>query len=223
VYLFDDVELKREFKLSGGELGAELSAYDGTIAHLDQQVWALLRELEKRGILKDTLVIITSDHGEEFGEHGLYRHGKTLYWPALHVPLLISFPARVPADMIVRTPVSLRDLPATVLDLIKLEGGDIFPGSSLVRYWNGSRDDGGPPTSPVLSEVHFSGGGPKMTSLVADGRHYIRRHLKDGKSPESLYDFESDPWEQRDLAGSEEGRRALTRFRTTLQAILPRR
>lgn len=208
------------------EVQAELDAYDGSIASLDQQIGQLFDELERRGALTNTLVIITSDHGEELFEHGLMSHGSSLYRPSLHVPLLISFPSRVPQGKTVREPVTLRDLPATVVDLLKLEGGTPFPGSSLARYWVGARDPGKGVIDPPLSEARGRPWRPEwfpvhkgdMQSLVDARYHYIRN----GDGREELYDFENDPWEKRDLAGSEVGSRVLTRFRTSLRTILAR-
>ena len=67
----------------------------------------MIDELGRRGILDQTLLILTADHGEQFGEHGGYGHGLSLYEPEIHVPLLIAFPDRVPAGLVVREDVSL--------------------------------------------------------------------------------------------------------------------
>ena len=93
-------------------------------------------------------MIVTSDHGEQFGEHGLIEHGNSLYWPVLHVPLVISFPGRVPEGQSVAEPVSLADLPTTVLDLLRLPNTQAFPGASLARCWKDGKD--APPRSPRL-------------------------------------------------------------------------
>ena len=205
---------------------AELDAYEGAIASLDHQIGQLFDELERRGALRNTLVIITSDHGEEFFEHGLIFHGSSLYRPSLHVPLLISFPPHVPEGKTVRDPVTLRDLPATVIDLLNVEGEPRFPGSSLARYWAGRRDAGSAEADPVFSETSWKPWKPKwfpihkgdMQSLVDARYHYIRN----GDGREELYDLQNDPWEQRDLSGSEEASPALTRFRASLQILLAR-
>ena len=215
-----------KWKMSVQEIQVERDAYDGAIAYLDQQLGRLLAELEKRGVLEKTLVIITSDHGEEFGEHSLFSHGASLYLPSLHVPLLISFPARVPAGQRVRESVSLRDLPATIVDLITLERGPRFPGNSLARYWNGIPDPGGLLTEPLLSEVSFARNNPEwypvsrgnMKSLIGEPYHYI----KNGDGREELYDLDQDPFEQHDLARAEEGRPTLERYRISLETILAR-
>ena len=71
-------------------------AYDDCIAAIDEQLGRLFDELDRRGVLSNTLVIVTADHGEHLGEHKIYGHGQSLYRPELHVPLLIAFPAGVP-------------------------------------------------------------------------------------------------------------------------------
>jgi len=206
-------------KISPRENQAEMNAYDGAIAYLDQQLGLLFAELDRRGSLKNTLVIITSDHGEAFGERGHYAHSDNLYLTLLHVPLLISFPARVPAGKSVAHPVSLRDIPATVMDLIGPDDRRRFPGRSLARYWNGGQD--ADDFIPILSEVNlaplhphkFAAGSKAITrSLVVGRYHYIKNH--DGR--EELYDFINDPAEARDLSGYAGGRGVIEAFRKLL-------
>jgi arylsulfatase A-like enzyme len=127
-------------KLPPEEVRVAQDAYEGAIAYLDHQLGLLFDALEQRGVLQNTLVIITSDHGEHFGERQLFCHGNSLYRPLLHVPLLIRFPSRAPAGQSVAEPVSLRDLPATVMDLLQIEDGVPFPGRSLARYWKDPRE-----------------------------------------------------------------------------------
>ena len=110
-------------------------AYDNCVAYLDEQLGVLFDELQRRGVLDRTLVIITSDHGEGLGEHGLFMHGESLYRTEIRVPLLILTPSHRPAGAVVRETVSLRDLPATIVDLIGLGNGSPFPGQSLARLW----------------------------------------------------------------------------------------
>jgi arylsulfatase A-like enzyme len=91
--------------------------YLGAIRYLDDEIDRLLTELDRRGVLQNTIVVLTSDHGELFNENGYSRHGNSLYRNALHVPLVVLAPGRVPAATRVRHPVTLRDLAATILDL----------------------------------------------------------------------------------------------------------
>ena len=83
-------------------------AYDNCLAYLDEQVGKLFEELERRDVLDQTLVIITSDHGEGLGEHALYLHGDSVYGTEIRVPLLILLPVQRPSAAIVSQAVSLR-------------------------------------------------------------------------------------------------------------------
>ena len=81
------------------------------------EIKRMLDELDRRGVLDHTVVIIAGDHGEQLGEHDLYGHSNSLYLPSLHVPLMV-FDARGDGKQrVVRSVVSLRDMAATVLDL----------------------------------------------------------------------------------------------------------
>ncbi|MBI2835650.1 MAG: sulfatase, partial [Acidobacteria bacterium] len=104
------------------QIDRELAAYDGAIAYLDAQLGRLLEALRRRALLDRTLVIVTADHGEEFGEHRFVGHGKSLYWLALHVPLMMRLPGPIPTGTVCAQPVSLRDVPATVMDLVQGSG-----------------------------------------------------------------------------------------------------
>ncbi len=110
-------------------------SYDNCVAYLDERLGNLVAELHRRGVLDRTLLIVTSDHGEGMGEHDLFGHGESLYRPEIHVPLVIVLPAGQRATGVVREPVSLRDLPATILDLAGLSEGSPFPGRSLADLW----------------------------------------------------------------------------------------
>ena len=94
--------------------------YDDCIAYLDRRLGLLLDELSRRGVLENTLVIVTSDHGEHLGDHLLFFHGCSLYRQLVQVPLLIVGNKGVPAGRTVAEPVSLCDIPATIIDLLGL-------------------------------------------------------------------------------------------------------
>jgi arylsulfatase A-like enzyme len=203
-------------------------AYDDCLAALDEQLGNLSAALDHKGILDDTLVIITADHGEELGEHALYGHGKSLYRPELHVPLLIFGPpgVRVPAGRVIDAPVSLRDIAATIVDRLDMAIHSPFPGGSLAHHWESP--ESGAPCSPVLSEVALrkkashrpqpvpAMRGP-MASLVLDGKVYVR----DAVGHEELYDLTNDPAESEDLAGAPASRAALEQCRTALERLVP--
>ncbi len=134
-----------------GDLPRPIRPYDQAIAYIDAELGRLLAELERRGLQRNTLIIVTSDHGEEFGEHGIYGHGHALYLPALRVPLIMALPGRVPEGLVVDAAVSLRDLPATVLDLVDGGGPHPFRGATLARSWR--------PASAPLADTLLVGTG----------------------------------------------------------------
>lgn len=160
--------------LSPPQVDALTSLYDGEVAAVDAAVGALLGELEQRGVLSNAIVVVTSDHGEEFGEHGKFLHGATLYQPAIRIPLIIAGPG-VPSGGIVSENVSLVDVAPTLLDLLSLPPQTSFEGRSLVPLMPGAEPTGlsgwlsgllfsqpapperGPPTGEVVSELERFG------------------------------------------------------------------
>jgi arylsulfatase A-like enzyme len=198
-----------------------LDAYDGAITYLDTELDTLLRELLRRGALANTLVVITSDHGELFGEHGVISHGNNLYLPVLYVPLVILGPGRVPGGARIPAPASLRDLPATLLDLAGVANPGL-PGRSLAGLWRdpaASRQDTltalveynrrlpAFPPSPVLRG--------SLWSIVLDSLHYILN----GDGTEELYRMGQDSWEVRNLAADPGFRAELERHRAALRRV----
>jgi len=91
------------------ELEAARGVYDASIRDLDAATGDLLDDLERRGVLDNTIVVILSDHGENLGEHGMYDHRWSVHQTLIHVPLVIRYPASVAAER-VGTPVSTQGL-----------------------------------------------------------------------------------------------------------------
>jgi arylsulfatase A-like enzyme len=199
----------------------EIDAYDTDIAYIDRQLESLFLELERRGVLQNTLVIVTSDHGEHLGDRGLRSHGNSLYSQLVRVPLVFLFDGRLPRGVRIDAPVSLRAVPATIVDLVGLDDTP-FPGTSLAEAWSGAGDPHG--QGLALSELTLSpfGGVPQgpiaagaMKSLVLGTLHYIRN----GDGTEELYDLASDPREFRDLSETDIGRAELARLRSLLDPV----
>ena len=200
-----------------------LDGYDGSISYLDVQIDSLLGALDRRGRLANTIVILTADHGEQFGEHGLIQHGNSLYLPLLHVPLAIWGPGRLPPGLRIGTPSSLRNLAATVADLAGADRSRLG-GRSLAALWGVDSLDVPPDTVasavdwyPTLSKSPAS---PlldgSLRSILADSTHYIVR--SDGV--EELYDVGRDFLETRNLAGIPTYRPALLAARARLKPVL---
>jgi len=215
-------------KLKLGERDVELArdSYDNCIAALDRQIGSLLDELDRRDVLRDTLVIVTSDHGEQFGEHGVFNHGFSLYAHEVHVPLFI-IAREAPPGRTVAEPVSLRDLPATIVDLSGLDAGSTFPGRSLAACWRQTPGAAVSRATRAFSEVDIPlvigperGRGSNLrgftVSLVAEGLHY----LLDVGGNEELYELAADPRELRNLKNDPGQDPALGRFRNSLGQIL---
>jgi arylsulfatase A-like enzyme len=197
--------------------------YDDCIAYLDEQLGRLFAALEARGLLENTVVVVTSDHGEEFGEREQNRfgHGQSLHHEVTHVPLLIVAPARIPGGRVVREVVSLRDLPATLVDLLDLQGGSPFPGRSLAPYWSGPRLPADPPAE-VLSEIvdrepQMPPGWRPPCALIAGETLYMRN--SDGR--EELYNLADDPAEMVNLLPSQALRTDVPHCRAALGRLVP--
>jgi arylsulfatase A-like enzyme len=217
---------RNKLKITKRDVTLARDCYDTCIGALDRQVGALLDDLGRRGILRNTLVIVTSDHGEEFGEHRVFNHGYSVYAHAVRVPLVVLDPS-APAGRTVSEPVSLRDLPATVMDMIGDDRGD-FPGRSLASCWRSPPSAEPPPLAGTRSEVYIPdpigperGRGPAQreytVSLMSGDLHYV----VDVRGVEELYDLARDPRELRNLKNRPNRSDDLQRFRDSLLRVLP--
>jgi arylsulfatase A-like enzyme len=201
-----------------------VDCYDDCIAYLDDQLGRLLAALQMRRLLDSTVVIITSDHGESFGDHGVFGHGSGLHLDQIGVPLVILSPG-APKGLVVDTPVSLRDLPATVVDQLGLARGSPFPGRSLAALWRSTPGKTPPSMTPAFSEIANPPAFQPQTgletrglqmSLVVPGWHYLR----DGMGDEELYDLWHDPFERVNLIHADLGRHMVGDVRRRLLTVL---
>jgi arylsulfatase A-like enzyme len=210
------------------QIGFALDAYDDCVAELDEQLGRLIDELDRRAVLERTWLIITSDHGESFGEKpGVFWHGTSLYQTQLHVPMVIIPPAGGPSPRVVTETASLRDLPATIVDVLGFSTGSPFPGSSFARFWDGSvmGSPNAAASEQVLSELVPMGlFGPNpfrwsytprwpIAALTLGDLSYIRR---DGDVAEELYRVREDARALYDLASDRSMLPTLERMRSTL-------
>jgi arylsulfatase A-like enzyme len=207
-------------------LAIRQDGYESCIAYLDDQIGRLYDELRLRGLLENTLVIVTSDHGEHFQEHGFSGHGLSLYRREIHVPLLIFPPGVVPERHVVSQPVSLRELPATVADLLGLADSSPFPGRSLARFFRPGTETLDDLIGPVLSELEQQSsmspnpGVPatlsSLKALTMEKDVYIRH----GNGREELFDRVADPFETKSLVSEEKCSPTLERSRELLEQVL---
>ncbi|HZR31969.1 MAG TPA: sulfatase [Terriglobales bacterium] len=196
----------------------EMDAYDGAIQYLDTELGEFLRQLQQRGLDKNTVVVITSDHGEEFNEHGFMDHLNALYRELLHVPLIVWEPGKLPAGLRVSTPVSTVSLPATLLDLVPNGASQVMPGTSVAKLWTEPGKDLS--VMPVISELAhlrltplFPNYYGALTSITTSQWHYI----SGGKAGEELFRCCADQWELQNLASTAEGKRVCERLKKDLE------
>jgi arylsulfatase A-like enzyme len=203
--------------------------YDECIAYLDGRLGLLLDELRRREVLENTLVIVTSDHGEHLGDHGLFFHGCSLYRQLVHVPLVIVGKTEIPVGRTVAEPVSLCDLPATVIDLLGLGANHPFTGQSVARYWQPRGEGIRVVASPLFMETTkpellMNGGrepaakGP-MRAIVVAGMHYIR--MADGTH--ELFNLAADLEEKTNLVNDSVMQPVLFELQNLLGLMLKRR
>jgi arylsulfatase A-like enzyme len=207
--------------------------YDSCLSDLDHRLAELLDDLDRRHALDNTYVVVTSDHGEAFGEHGLFLHGGSLYQDQLHVPLLILGPKGVPAGRSITAPASLRDLPATIVDLIGA-GPSPFPGESLAALWRGASASSDRKPRPVVAMVDTPDQFPAnesrspvfngpMLAVIDDHKYKYIIINKDSRSPrEELYALDVDPYEMVNLAESVDSKPILLQFQRTIAEMAKR-
>jgi arylsulfatase A-like enzyme len=202
--------------------GTTIDEYDAGLKYVDDYIGRLLRELEQRGLARNTIVIITSDHGESLGAHGLTYHGATLYRELIQVPLIISYPEQIPKGLKVAAPVSVTAIASTIMDLLGAGDQGAFPGLPLSTLWKlpkvqarwpdpiselAQTDIIVPADRVVEGKVPIATNG-WMRSLVTPRWHLIT-HEKFGNQ---LYDWANDPNESRNLIDSAEGRATALRL-----------
>lgn len=203
-----------------------MAAYDSAISYIDEEIGELMQQLDQRALDKDTLVIVTSDHGEGLGEHMMQYHGIGLFREQIHVPLVIRYPGHIPAGVRVSMPASNAGIAATVMHVVDEAGPKLFPGTSLSSWWNG------PPTAShpfPVSELQKNGIDDRdsqarqveptaidgdMKSLVTPEWHLIV-HQTMGTQ---IYDWVRDPGELDNLIHTPQGQAAANRLQPELQS-----
>lgn len=203
----------------GSEPPVERDLYAGEVVYADSILRDLFDTLERLDLADETIVVVTSDHGEAFGEHGVMGHSRRVYDEVLRVPLIFWSPGLIPAGRESEAQVSLVDLKPTLLELVGLPRPGSLRGESLVR----SLLEG----APGPDGVRWAEGPDKLLQGRGAGveNHYIaartRRYKWIGRvgsaEPIEIYDLEADPWEASNLSGDavlrERGRELLEQYR----------
>jgi len=179
---------------------SRIDDYDGDIAYDDAQLQRLMDELERRRLLDNTLVIVTGDHGEGLGEHGLWVHRTVPYIQLIRVPLVFSWPGRIPVGLRLDRPVSTKDIAATILAVLGMSK-DSFPGESLADLWTGRTDpsEWPPPISELALATNTASGPRNQSGLIQSIVSSNMQLILDPSAGPLLYDLQTDPRESTNL------------------------
>jgi len=183
-------------------------------------------EMKELGVWENTLFVVTSDHGEEFFEHGVLGHGFSLYQPVLQVPLIFHGPG-IPAGRVVEQPVQILDLAATLLDAA---GTGIRQFNDGRSFANSFRDPSWHPSAEYFIENEFGQDDSNQREFVLSGirsgnwklvlteqNAFFPPQLP-ANGREALYDLDNDPEEKKNLIASDEHRDLIEGLLERLQS-----
>ncbi|MFP6626575.1 MAG: sulfatase [Deltaproteobacteria bacterium] len=196
---------ERPLVLADENNSAVASAYEKYLAEvlgMDEQLDRFFSFLREEGLYEDSLIVLVSDHGEEFLEHGAIYHGKTLYEEMLRVPVIIKLPRKQLAGQVFRGPITVSDIMPTVLAALGTTDQAPMEGRALLRRDPGSGRIGFSIKSfvdlPTVAQLALDG---IDLETIIDGRWklIVDRRTSDRK----LYDLSHDPAERHDLAGDQ--------------------
>lgn len=183
-----------------------VARYDSEINFVDMYVKELLHFFKEDN---NTLVVIASDHGEEFFEHNEFTHGQQLYEESIKVPLIIYAPSKLPADVKVKQQVGIIDIMPTILDILKIKSRQKLSGKSLLPLISGNKKE---------ERILYS-------ELARLGKDFVSAKFKNWKyifnvntNQEELYDLSSDPGEKNNIVSTNE--KLATDFRAKVKNLL---
>ncbi len=199
-------------------LRAWIDRYDESLFYLDEQIGRLLDELARRGALDNTIVVFTSDHGENWGEHELIYHGHSLYQEQIRIPLIVRFPPRVAAGTRSAAPVALEQLPLLITDLAGIAGTP-FPGLTFETYVAAG------PNAVAVSEVGRRRGVPPWWPTASGGLRSLQTErwqlIESDVGRVELYDLETDARQLQNLASDPRFADVLASMQRRLAAEAP--
>jgi len=190
--------LKDPGQLSPSEVATLIDLYDADIRYVDDNIGSLLASLA--GDLANTIVIVTTDHGDEFGEHGKFGH-QSLHDGVVRVPLIIAGPG-IKAGTVIREPIELLDLAPTVADFIGIESPPRFHGKSLLPVIGGKSRVATGAISTVTNKLE-----QRFIAYRTPEWKYIRTESPNEANTmvsEEVYDLRNDPKERHNMHGSED-------------------
>ena len=183
-----------------------VARYDSEINYVDGYVKELLNFFKPDS---NTLVVIASDHGEEFFEHNCFTHGQQLYEESIKVPLIIYAPSKFPANIKIKQQVGIIDIMPTILDILKIKSRQRLSGESLLPLISGNKKE---------ERVLYS-------ELARLGKDFVSAKLKNWKyiydvntNMEELYDLSSDAGEKKNIVSANE--KLAADFRAKVKSLL---
>jgi len=194
----DEFSLMPEYlRLEGlSTLDQYVARYDGGIRYWDECLSIMLDNLSSEGFLQNTILVLTSDHGEEFLEHGGFNHGSTLYQEQVHVPLVWRLPDPAAGSGMIEEPVELVDIAPSLLNMVGLKVPEFLQGTDLTPLMRGG--DWLP--RPAFSEGTAAFGGVPLPggSLKSVRSGSLKLISNTGTGETELYDLTRDPRESRE-------------------------
>lgn len=199
-------EMLAEFPRTPEEIRKHIAAYYAMITHLDAQIGRVMKALEEKGELENTIIILSGDNGLAIGQHGLMGK-QNCYEHSVRVPLIFSGPG-IPAGERRDAFVYLFDIFPTLCELIGIDIPASVEGQSLLRAIND-------PDEKVRDNLYFAYCDKQRA--VKDRSHKLIEYVIDGKhAMTQFFDLEHDPWELNNLAGSSASRKKLEQMRQEL-------
>jgi choline-sulfatase len=182
--------------------------YDGEVSYHDHYLGVFLAKMRELGLYDDMVFVVTSDHGEEFDDHGSWGHGHSIFQELLHVPLVVRWPAADSRNVRVANTVSTIDIAPTVLEASGIPIPEPFEGQSLIGYMRGQA-----PAGPAVAFSDFL----DDRRVIRAGRHKL---VVRGNLTWTMFDLEADPRERNELDQGEANPIALRYLRILLGQFL---
>jgi arylsulfatase A-like enzyme len=183
------------FSRAPSETGAHealVDLYESGIKQFDHDLEKLFAGLRKRNLFDQSLIVLTSDHGEEFYEHGEWMHGNNLYNETLAIPLLVKLPGQT-SHVVVEEPVSLVDIAPTILDFCETKTPKEYVGRSLMPIFKGREIE----SAPMISGHAFMNLKDFISVISKNKKLLLNLNTGGGE----IYDLNSDPHEQHPIKG----------------------